>query len=677
MLKVGDYLAVRDNIKKDKKRKKEHEVKKREDAIKRGVALEEVGSRDTVHFERLRMWVYYLLSSLQKDRGKIPNNIGNRMMITNNMYVTRHYLSSIIHVQSLGLKTPVTLQSELIRYLRKENCTAVVDVTLKQTPFPVQLEDSGLVSRINLWKTTSRSEDAPAHLKEMAARCLYTVQQVEQNVPLSKTRMYITVRAKTGTSLTLAEKLVCGYLRSIGAEYVQIVGDVGSTLEYISPISDAVDTDLKDIEAIVTSEQTLAELLPNTGSLNSKDGLFMAVNVKNGTLFKFDFKQITDARNLYVVARSGHGKTVIVLNMCCSAVEEGYAVCIQDIKGNEFTNFVKSTGGYIVPLRMYSSGYINSWRMHKNDTTDEYAENYFKQRVDFSKRQMLILSGLQDYELRNDLEELLDTFHDNMYTALGVSASNRNTWVNTDELNPYVVYDKLIRYLTPTVIAKYPAVSKKVLNTLKMYMSRDGSKSYIFKHEFDYASILRSNTISFDFGLLDESEELRDPVIFKLKFAYMSKLNAEFVAYKYSKGIKVFKVLEESQLVVKDTEVIQGYVKEFTLQRSHGQTTVLLGNSISALLDSPESRPIIENVTGLLIGNLEDGACKNVIERFNLDEYADIIEELNIEERYRNAFLFINYMEPHAALPVLKPIWNVDKKYKVFSPVAHNTNGIV
>ncbi|MBQ2885806.1 MAG: hypothetical protein IJE43_18945 [Alphaproteobacteria bacterium] len=677
MLKVGDYLAVRDNIKKDKKRKKEHEVKKREDAIKRGVALEEVGSRDTVHFERLRMWVYYLLSSLQKDRGKIPNNIGNRMMITNNMYVTRHYLSSIIHVQSLGLKTPVTLQSELIRYLRKENCTAVVDVTLKQTPFPVQLEDSGLVSRINLWKTTSRSEDAPAHLKEMAARCLYTVQQVEQNVPLSKTRMYITVRAKTGTSLTLAEKLVCGYLRSIGAEYVQIVGDVGSTLEYISPISDAVDTDLKDIEAIVTSEQTLAELLPNTGSLNSKDGLFMAVNVKNGTLFKFDFKQITDARNLYVVARSGHGKTVIVLNMCCSAVEEGYAVCIQDIKGNEFTNFVKSTGGYIVPLRMYSSGYINSWRMHKNDTTDEYAENYFKQRVDFSKRQMLILSGLQDYELRNDLEELLDTFHDNMYTALGVSASNRNTWVNTDELNPYVVYDKLIRYLTPTVIAKYPVVSKKVLNTLKMYMSRDGSKSYIFKHEFDYASILRSNTISFDFGLLDESEELRDPVIFKLKFAYMSKLNAEFVAYKYSKGIKVFKVLEESQLVVKDTEVIQGYVKEFTLQRSHGQTTVLLGNSISALLDSPESRPIIENVTGLLIGNLEDGACKNVIERFNLDEYADIIEELNIEERYRNAFLFINYMEPHAALPVLKPIWNVDKKYKVFSPVAHNTNGIV
>lgn len=677
MLKVGDYLAVRDNIKKDKKRKKEHEVKKREDAIKRGVALEEVGSRDTVRFERLRMWVYYLLSSLQKDRGKIPNNIGNRMMITNNMYVTRHYLSSIIHVQSLGLKTPVTLQSELIRYLRKENCTAVVDVTLKQTPFPVQLEDSGLVSRINLWKTTSRSEDAPAHLKEMAARCLYTVQQVEQNVPLSKTRMYITVRAKTGTSLTLAEKLVCGYLRSIGAEYVQIVGDVGSTLEYISPISDAVDTDLKDIEAIVTSEQTLAELLPNTGSLNSKDGLFMAVNVKNGTLFKFDFKQITDARNLYVVARSGHGKTVIVLNMCCSAVEEGYAVCIQDIKGNEFTNFVKSTGGYIVPLRMYSSGYINSWRMHKNDTTDEYAENYFKQRVDFSKRQMLILSGLQDYELRNDLEELLDTFHDNMYTALGVSASNRNTWVNTDELNPYVVYDKLIRYLTPTVIAKYPVVSKKVLNTLKMYMSRDGSKSYIFKHEFDYASILRSNTISFDFGLLDESEELRDPVIFKLKFAYMSKLNAEFVAYKYSKGIKVFKVLEESQLVVKDTEVIQGYVKEFTLQRSHGQTTVLLGNSISALLDSPESRPIIENVTGLLIGNLEDGACKNVIERFNLDEYADIIEELNIEERYRNAFLFINYMEPHAALPVLKPIWNVDKKYKVFSPVAHNTNGIV
>lgn len=670
-------MAIRDNVKDNKKKKEQKEELQRQKAKERGISEAELGTNKREHFEAARMWVHYILSSLQKDRGRIPPNIGNRMMVTNNMYVTRYYLSSVIQVQSLSLQTPITLQSELVHHLRKEGCHAIVDVTMKQIPFDVKLEDSGLKSRIQLWQMTASHEDATMREKETAARCLYTVDVAKSGVPLFKTRLFITVRAKTGTELTAAEKLVYSYLRMINAEFTQVTGNLNEVLEFMTPIADTRTKEIKSWKAITTSEQTLAEMMPNKGSLNTKQGVFMGVDVKNGTPFKLDFKSITGARNLYLLASSGKGKTVTALNLCCSAVEEGYAVCVQDIKGNEFSNFIKATGGYIVSLRESSSGFINSWQMHKKDTDDANAAYYFRQRLNFSKEQLLILSGLQDYEARNDLEELLDSFHDAMYEELGVLPTNRNTWENTESLDPFVVYDKLRDYMTPTVISRYPGVSRKVLNALRMYMSRDGSKSYIFKGEFDYASILRSNTVMFDFGMLEGSTELQDTVIFRLKFAYMRKLNAEYVAYKFSRNIKVLKVLEESQVIVNDPDIIRGYVEEITLRRAQGQTTLLLGNSVSSLLDNAVSKPIVENITGLLIGNLERGARKMAVERFGLQDYAEIIDQINVEDRYINSFVFINRMEQHAAVPVLRIVWNKSNRYRLFEAEPRKDSGIL
>ena len=93
---------------------------------------------------------------------------------------------------------------------------------------------------------------------------------------------------------------------------------------------------------------------------------------------------------------------------------------MQDIKGNEFTYFIQSTGGYIVSLRQMSSGFINSFVMRKDDTTDSNAETYFNTRIAFSKKQLIILSGVTTQEYIIDLEELLDEFLDSLYISLGV-----------------------------------------------------------------------------------------------------------------------------------------------------------------------------------------------------------------------------------------------------------------
>lgn len=629
------------------------------------------------HFERLRMWISVLASMTMKDRGKIPDDIGDNILISNNMYTTKLYMTSIIRIVELSLDTPVTLMGCIRDALRKQKVNCIVDYTLKNEYFEVRLKDAGLRSRIEGWENSLESDLSTQRMKERAARCLYTVEVAASGEPLFKTRMYVQVGAKTGHDLEAAEKVIYNYLSKIGCTYMPVYSDVQKTLEYISIISDRRDQDIKDVTPIVTSYRTMAEMFPNCGSFNDIKGYWLGINILNGLHYFIDCSTITSARNFYVVAPSGVGKTVIAENFAQSALEQGAAGCFMDIKGNEYNNLVNSVGGYVVSLRQTSTEYINTWVMNKDDVDDNGAEAYFNSRYAFSKLQMTVLSGLTGRDVLNELEELLDNFHDAMYVSLGVIPDNRNSWQRTVNLNPYVVFEMFLEYMTIEMRQKY-SFAKQMLGNLRIYMSREGSKSYVFKREFDYAPILKSRAISFDFGILSEGGDTHDVDInlFKLKFLYMRRLNSEFVTANYTQGRRTLKILEESQIVTSD--ILKMYVEEYTLRRSQMQDTLLLGNSVSALMDKELAKPIIENTRCLLIGQLGKEAREKVVEEFGIQHLSDLAKIPGSKAEYQNTFLVVNMMQDKKNYPIIKVMLRKDKKYKVFTPVkeSNSSSGI-
>ena len=266
------------------------------------------------------------------------------------------------------------------------------------------------------------------------------------------------------------------------------------------------------------------------------------------------------AGDMEVCAPSGGGKTVLALNVMQSAVEHGSAVCAMDIKGNEMVKFIEATGGYDVSLRTDSYEYINTFVMHPEDATRENAEIYFNDRFNFSKQQIITLSGIRDRDQLMSLEALLDEFLDYMYIYMGVERRNRNSWQNTFGLNPFVVYDFLVKFLTPNKMQQYN-LPTTLLSTLGMYMSKDGSKSYAFTTEFDFANILAAPTLAFNFGILSNMTiQDIDIDLFRLKLLYMGRLNSQFTTVKFNHGIRTLKVLEESQIV--NDDILRIYATE-------------------------------------------------------------------------------------------------------------------
>lgn len=623
------------------------------------------------HFLVWKMWLNYLVSLVEKDRGRIPDNIGNKMLITNNLVITKAGMTSYIQIETLSLETPQFLISRICEDLRKNGSAAVVDAIFKNEPYVVNINESGLKSRRASWEMAMERDDISDYEKETAARCLYTVEVIQSGAKLMKTRLYLAIRAKTGAELTAAEKIIYRFLTyDVKAVFSPVVGDLKGTLSYIAMSSGVRPKDIKDIKAIVNSEATLAQMLTCGGSLNDKKGLWIATNVDNYSPYNIDFESITSARNIYITASAGEGKTVLAINMCASAIENGWAVCIQDIKGNEFNAFTEGTGGYIVSLRETSPGYINSFIMHADETTDEEADVYFKERFAFSKRQLSILSSFETERELNELNELLEEFLGSLYIGLGVLSDNRSTWSATETLTPFEVYRIFTDYVTAEVQAKYSSIIKRLMIEYRMYLSKEGSKSYLFTSEFNYLDILRANTLMFDFGLLQTAGQPSDKTLFRLKFEYMRKLNAEFVSYKYKQGVKVFCVLEESQVVANDANIMRGYIEAFTLRRSQGQTTLLIGNSVAALLSSPLAQPLIENIKAIVVGKSSTLTKKIIIETFALEEEAEWLDLPGSNNKYANAFLFINKMQPVAVTPMIKVLLEEGKKYAIFSPKA-------
>lgn len=626
---------------------------------------QEVEGPKKEHFLTAKMWLSYLVSLTTRDRGTIPENIGNNILITNNTYVTKNFLSSVIQIIEMSLETPITILGEMLMHeIRKEGCTAIVDFSVKNKKKYINLSDSGLKSRIQLWESSETNKYLPEKDKKRAVRCLYTVDQIRQGHDIMESRIFLTVRAKNGTELAHAERIIYKYLSRVGCVFKPINSSLDDYLKYISIISDFRSKNIKSMNAIINSCKTLSQMLPNMHSPGNGKGVYIGINTVNNTPFRVNFKNITMARNIYVVTGSGGGKTAMVINMLASALEEGFNGCIMDIKGNEFGSVVDAVGGATISLRESSEEYINTFRMLKEETTDEDSERYFKDRFNFSKKQIIILSGVSGEDKTMQLEGFIDEFLNYMYTAIGVRPDNRNTWFYTDNLTPYVVYDYIERFLNEPIKAKYRDVINYIITNLRMYFSRDGSKSYIFTKELQYKDLLNRRAIRFDFGLL--AGTTYDATIFRLKFEYMSRINAEYVTCNFDKGIHTFKILEESQAVSED--VIESYAREYTLRRAQLQTTMLLGNSVDALVRNPKAMPIIETTTALLIGKLNKSTADLVIKYFDVGSKEGVIRRMSKDNKYLRHFLFVNNMEPRSLSPIIKVQYDPSVKYKILTP---------
>lgn len=607
--------------------------------------------RKRERFVVARMWISTLISHFFSDRGTIPDNIGNNVLITNNLYVTKNHLTAILQVIEMSEYTPIAWTSELVKYVKDQVSGVVVEITFKGQRYHPDITPSAMNSKERTWHQTLDNPFMPENYVRRAARCLYTLDVARSGERLYKQRVYIKIRAKDGTTLKVGISAASRYLSSIGATYKRIQSNIEEHLSYLTMMSDKKPEHLSDVAPVIFSTQTFAESMPVIQGANDEKGVLFGYDVISGYPYFVDIRATAAAKNVMIEALSGWGKSFIASFWLYPFYADGFNLAIMDIKGNEFSAITEALHGIHLSMRPTSTRYINTFRWYPEEVFDGDNRTYANERYRMSKERMLCICDLPEKET-SQAESLLEEFLQYVYVSVGAVADNVNTWHRTDSLNPYVIYDMFEKYVSLEIRDKYSAVCSKMLERLKIYMSRNGSKSHIYRDAYSYLDVLDSKCLTFDFGILESSTN-NDPVLFHLHVMDMLAINDEYVSYKKKKGEWTVKLLEESQIV--DDWLTKVYVREMTLRRSQNQVTVLLGNSVAALADNPLSKPIIENINILCLGSLNLSSRKFLKDEFGLKpSEINLLEDIQVNPDMQRRFLLVNRMEANATTALLE-----------------------
>lgn len=602
-------------------------------------------------FLRTRMWVSTLISTVFNDRGTIPPNIGNNILVTNNLYVTKNALSAVIMVGEFSDDTVVGFCSDLINTVKSQVSDVTVDISIKNQPYWIDTKQSGMGSRVHTWESIMNNPLTNEKSARRAARQLYTLQVAESGEPMYRSRVYVTVRAREGRTLNRGVKAVTDYLNTC-AIYRRIKNNLKEHLDFMCMISDKSSKFMKSVSWMVTSQQVLAEMFPQAQGLNDSDGTLMGLTHENNAPYWINFRKTANAKNIYVVSKSGFGKTFWTLVPILDGYADGYNVCIMDIKGTEFTAFTKACGGIVLSMRPDDTHFINTFVMDKEAVEDGNYNVYYHKQIRLSKKKMITMCQFTDTEASRG-ESLIDEFLTTFYRNEGVSSENPNTWIRTKQFHPYDVYDAFDNFVSREIKEKYGDIAISALARMRVYMHRKGNSSHIYQEAYSYRDVLQTKVLTFDFGILEDSASNVDPVVFQLRVMDMEIINDEFVSYKKRHGEWTMKVLEESQVC--SDYLLEVYVREMTLRRAQNQVTFLLGNSISALQSKSIAKPLLDSINILVCGVLNDSSQKYLVDEYDLGENnKKKLESIAEDTRYMHTFLLVNRMQQDATTALIK-----------------------
>lgn len=603
-------------------------------------------------FIRTRMWISTIISTFFTDTGAIPKNIGNNILILNNMYITKNYLNAYIMVRELSEYTPVGWTSDLIEVVKSRVPGATIDIVMRGNKYNPDTRSSGIGSRERSWNLILDNPLMPEESVRRAARCKYSLEVLRSNSSAYKVRTYIIVRAKDNRVFKQAITATKEYLHGIGATYQKIDRGLEEHLQYSAFMSLKKPDHLRDFAYQIHTAQTLTESLPAIqGMHNHSKGTLMGYDVMIGYPYKIDFRSTAKAKNILVEADSGSGKTFFMTYWLYPLFADGYNLSIMDIKGTEFAALTKALGGITLSMRSSATQFVNTFRWRKSECLDEMYSNYANSRMQLSKEMLQLFCDAQpDIETR--VESLIEEFLKSMYRNIGADVNNPNSWDRTDALHPYEVYRWLEKFLSNEMRAKYGDVAQYVHERLSIYISENGSNSHMFQEEFTMEEILNTKVLTFDFGILEASSG-QDKSVFKVKVFFMTLINDAFVSYKKSIGEWTAKLLEESQIV--GDYLVRVYVKEIVLRRSQNQITMIAGNSVSALVDNPIAKPILDNINIMILGSLTKSSRRYLIDEYGLqDDEVDLLERLQNDAELEHTFLAVNRLEKDATTCLLR-----------------------
>lgn len=600
-------------------------------------------------FLGLRMWFSVFISHFYPDMDTISDRMHGKLYIGNNEIVTKNSKTALILVYDLGVKCPKFFPSILERRIKRRFRNVKLDFVAKTEPY-IPDSRTGLDSRVEAWtKTLKKKKNASQGRKDIASRCLYTVDLFNSKVPLFKVRYYVEIRVGNQDKLQDVVDKVEEELSGFGVRYKTIKSNIDKHIKYIAMINSVAPKDIKDIPWLICTTQTLAEISPNAQGVNDVDGMVLGTDLLSMQPYIVNFFASPGAKNIYIQAPAGNGKTFIAVNWCVEARDHNMRVCIRDLKGNEFTSFTRAYNGIVYDLGPKSNQFPNVLKWDSN--TPMNAMEYTNKMLTLTKTILMILSKVKEEE-RELLEIFVNEFINALYSKLGAVRENRNTWYRTETLTPYTMFEHLKEFISTGIRQRFGKTLDAAYSNWSEYFTPSGLYGHTFMYEIKYEDFIHTDVLTFTFDMLSDTS-IQDIPLYEVKTLFANVIEDDYLMYNKLKGLWTLMIEEESSIA--SDFILESYVKNFLLRRVQNVINVMLGNSLSALLSNKISKSLMDTINMLVVGGVNKETRDYLVAQYDLsDTIQKRLKEIKDIQTFESTFVVVNMLQKKPVNGLLK-----------------------
>lgn len=571
-----------------------------------------IKKRKVKKLSKVAFWSEYILNFIYKSKVEIPTDIGQNYKIVGNTLVTNKGFTTLLSAIEYEDTISSNAYTQLIRDVKNLSSDGVkisVHVSSKKSKYLTSKKANreqydNWVEILPALKNDNKAVDT--------ARRIYAFEQMKSANYTVDFTTKVSLYAPTLDKLKSLQDITLMIANRLGITFLEVENDVqGNMLNYM-PWMYSSKVNPARTQAFA---QTDVEFAKGFGCTAMKEaaGVCLGLRAKSNVPYLADFKRSSNAKNIYVIAPSGQGKTFLVSTWLQDmSLDDSYRFFITDVKGNEFTSFINDMDGIIINA-VKAGSHLNYFNFLSGSPEED--SSFFTKRLEKVYELLTLFFDDADSRYREDIISIVRSSVETYLLSNGVQREVKSSWKTLSFTGWY-------KHLKNSYLKdiKNTEENKIMYNTLKPFFE-DLS---LFSSELDIEKVKNSRAISISIGMITEDESTN-----KVGTRLANFLSAEicnlYIAHNKAQKLFTTIVNEEAQLV--SERDLKRYAKDVSLRRSQNAITIIIANSIKTT-DNPSMRIIIDSITMWVVGKVNREQVDYISNIQELqDKYVDVIKE--------------------------------------------------
>lgn len=436
-------------------------------------------------------------------------------------------------------------------------------------------------------------------------------------------------------------------LKSIKINYSELYGSLGLYLKSYAPTGIYKSEKVPFVNAMLMSDKNLASIYPyaEQGVIGSGSGVYSGMIRDTNLPLMLNHCEGSTSSNNVVICKSGHGKTVLVINAGNSHIANKDAMNIMDFKGGEYSPLLNYADGVEIGMSETSGNFINTLRLDGlKDFSEDVRRSMYIQCVNATKQLMNLMVNLEPIEgNEGDLDNLFYQAVEKVYQKAQVDKNLLYTYENTATLHPF----SLMEGVKSVIESKYiddrlRSLGHLSYNRIGVYLSELGGKSAMFRKEISIADVLRKQVTIYNFGKNENPDDFTKED--NIRIHQMAFLNARKTAYMKAQGLFTVDVYEELQRAQSNPRIMRTINHRVTGGRSDNVITYLITNSPNIFsADNLDNYAIRSNINNYFIGFLEESDIDSLTKIFNVKQLVPMLKLISDDQKNYNRHFAVKY----------------------------------